>query len=43
MLLYMNIRNKNGDLITQDFLSGKFDTARVKDKIISLTLILKLV
>lgn len=27
----MNVQNKNGDVITQDFVSGKFDTKRVKE------------
>ena len=27
----MNIQNKNGDVITQDFVSGSFNTARVKE------------
>ena len=27
----MNIINKNGDTITQDFVSGKFDRNRVKE------------
>lgn len=27
----MNIQNKNGDVIVQDFISGKFNTARVKE------------
>ena len=27
----MNIQNKNGDVITQDFISGRFDIARVKE------------
>ena len=27
----MTMQNKNGDVITQDFVSGKFDTTRVKE------------
>ena len=27
----MNIQNKNGDVITQDFVSGRSDTAKVKE------------
>ena len=27
----MNIQNKNGDVITQDFVSGSFNTTRVKE------------
>jgi len=27
----MTIQNKNGDVITQDFISGRFDIAKVKE------------